>query len=103
MYTPTYMHTHNVRVCVHCVCLCVCVQGYKHVCVYVYIGYMESIAVSMVYASKKGYKLDPDQEAIALGLANIVGSFFSAYPTTGGFSRTAVCANAGQRRALVGG
>ena len=64
---------------------------------------MESIAVSMVYASKKGYKLDPDQEAIALGLANIVGSFFSAYPTTGGFSRTAVCANAGQRRALVGG
>jgi hypothetical protein len=73
------------------------------VCVYVYIGYMESIAVSMVYASKKGYKLDPDQEAIALGLANVVGSFFSAYPTTGGFSRTAVCANAGQRRALVGG
>ena len=72
-------------------------------CVYVCIGYMESIAVGMVYASKKGYKLDPDQESIALGLANIVGSFFSAFPTTGGFSRTAVSANAGLRRALAGG
>ncbi len=91
----------------HCVCVCVCkdVNICVCVCVYVYvcIGYMESIAVGMVYASKKGYKLDPDQESIALGLANIVGSFFSAFPTTGGFSRTAVSANAGLRHALVGG
>jgi SulP family sulfate permease len=56
---------------------------------------MESMAVGMVYASKNGYETAPDQELVALGLANIVGSFFSCFPTAGGFGRTAVNANAG--------
>ena len=36
------------------------------------------------------YKVVPNQELIALGLGNIIGSFFQTYPATGGFSRTAV-------------
>jgi len=66
------------------------------------IGYMESIAVGMVYASKNGYETVPDQELVAIGLANVVGSLFSAYPTAGGFGRTAVNANAGSKTPLAG-
>ena len=65
------------------------------------VGYMESIAVAKVYASKNRYQVDANQEFIGLGLANIVGAFFQAYPTTGGFSRTAVNAQAGARTNLA--
>jgi len=56
-----------------------------------FIGFMESIAVGKSVQAKHGdYKIVPNQELIALGTANIGGSFFKAFPTTGGFSRTAV-------------
>lgn len=61
------------------------------------VGFMESIAVAKVYASKNGYDIDADQELKALGLANLAGSAFQAFPVTGGFSRTAVNAQAGAR------
>lgn len=54
------------------------------------VSYMESIAVAKAIANKHGYKVDANKELIALGAANIGGSFFQAFPTTGGFSRTAV-------------
>jgi len=54
------------------------------------VSYMESIAVAKAIANKKGYKVDANQELIALGGANIGGSFFQSFPVTGGFSRTAV-------------
>lgn len=54
------------------------------------VSYMESIAVAKAVANKKGYKIDANQELIALGGANIGGSFFQSFPVTGGFSRTAV-------------
>ncbi len=54
------------------------------------VSYMESIAVAKANANKKGYKVDANQELIALGGANIGGSFFQSFPVTGGFSRTAV-------------
>ncbi len=59
------------------------------------VGFMESIAIAKVYATRDGYEVDPDTELRALGMANLVGAFFRAYPTTGGFSRTAVNARAG--------
>lgn len=61
------------------------------------VGFMESIAVAKVYASRGRYDIDPDQELKALGLANLAGSVFQAFPVTGGFSRTAVNAQAGAR------
>jgi len=61
------------------------------------VGFMESIAVAKVYAARNRYAIDPNRELIALGGANLLGSFFQAYPTTGGFSRTAVNAQAGAR------
>lgn len=65
------------------------------------VGYMESIAVAKAIANKRGYKVDPNQELIGLGVANIGGAFFQSYPTTGGFSRTAVNDQAGARTGLA--
>ncbi|MFZ5825508.1 MAG: SulP family inorganic anion transporter [Bacillota bacterium] len=66
-----------------------------------FVGFMESIAVAKSIAAKEKYRVDPDQELKALGLANIVGSFFSSSPVTGGFSRTAVNYQAGARTGLA--
>jgi SulP family sulfate permease len=64
------------------------------------VGFMESIAVAKVYASRERYDIDADQELKALGAANIAGSLFHSFPVTGGFSRTAVNAQAGARSQL---
>lgn len=66
------------------------------------VGFMESISVGTSIAARKGYELDADQELRGLGLANLAGSFFGAYPVTGGFSRTAVNAAAGARTGMAG-
>lgn len=65
------------------------------------VGFMESIAVAKVYASRHRYEVDANKELVGLGLANIAGAFFSAYPTTGGFSRTAVNDQAGAKTNLA--
>ncbi|WP_456427286.1 SulP family inorganic anion transporter [Rhodocaloribacter sp.] len=65
------------------------------------VGFMESIAVAKAFASKHRYEVDANQELIGLGLANLIGGLFQAYPTTGGFSRTAVNDQAGARTPLA--
>lgn len=65
------------------------------------VGFMESIAVAKVYATRHRYPIDANQELRALGAANLAGSFFQAFPTTGGFSRTAVNEQAGARTTLA--
>jgi SulP family sulfate permease len=66
------------------------------------IGFMESIAVAKaIQAKHKNYKLVPNQELVALGIANIGGSLFSSFPTTGGFSRTAVNDQSGAKTGMA--
>lgn len=66
------------------------------------VSFMESIAVAKAIQSKhNNYKVIPNQELIALGAANMIGSFFKSYPTTGGFSRTAVNDQAGAKTGLA--
>jgi len=65
------------------------------------VGFMESISVAKNFARQNRYEVDADQELKALGLANVVGSAFQAYPVTGGFSRTAVNAQAGARTGVA--
>ncbi|MAO63908.1 MAG: sodium-independent anion transporter [Balneola sp.] len=65
------------------------------------VGYMESIAVAKAIANKHGYKVDANQELIGLGVANIGGALFQSYPTTGGFSRTAVNDQAGSKTGMA--
>ena len=66
-----------------------------------FIGFMESIAMAKAIATKEKYKVVPNKELVGLGLANIGGSFFSGYPVTGGFSRSAVNYQAGARTPLA--
>jgi sulfate permease, SulP family len=54
------------------------------------LGFMEAIAIAKAMAAKTGQKLDPNQELIGQGLANIVGSFGQSYAISGSFSRSAV-------------
>ena len=66
------------------------------------VGYLESISISKTIAEKyKYYQPDPNQELIAIGSSNIIGSLFQSYPTTGGFSRTAVNDQAGARSGVA--
>lgn len=66
------------------------------------VGFMESIAVAKSIQKKhRDYEVVPNQELIGLGAANIGGAFFQAFPTTGGFSRTAVNDQAGAKTGLA--
>lgn len=61
------------------------------------LGLVETMAIGKVFAKRNGYTIDPNQEFIAVGVSNVLGSFFSAYPVTGSFSRTAVNSASGVR------
>ena len=65
------------------------------------IAFMEAISVAKAIEEKKDYSINPNQELIALGTSNIIGSLFQSYPTTGGFSRTAVNEQAGANSGLA--
>ncbi len=66
-----------------------------------FVGFMESIAMAKAIAAKEKYKVDSNKELVGLGLANVGGAFFSAYPVTGGFSRSAVNYQSGARTPLA--
>ncbi len=51
-------------------------------------------------AARSGYRLDPNQELIGQGLANIAGSFSGSYPVSGSFSRSAVNFQAGAKSGM---
>lgn len=66
------------------------------------VGFMESMAVASAIETKhKNYRVIPNQELKALGLANIGTSFFQGFPVTGGFSRTAVNDQSGAKTGLA--
>lgn len=67
----------------------------------VFVAFIESIAVARTIAAKERYRVNPNQELRALGLANLGAAVFSGYPVTGGFSRTAVNYQAGARTNLA--
>ncbi|MBG7630111.1 MAG: sulfate permease, partial [Bacteroidetes bacterium] len=66
------------------------------------IGFLEAISVAKsIEAKHNDYKVDANKELIALGLGNMVGAFFQSYPSTGGFSRTAVNNSTGAKTPLA--
>ena len=67
-----------------------------------FLGYVESISVARTIAAREKERVDANQELYALGLSNIAGSFFSGYPVTGSFSRTAVNYQTGARTQMSG-
>ena len=66
------------------------------------IGFVESVSVAQTLAAKKRQRIDPDQELIGLGAANIGRVIFGGYPVTGGFARSVVNFDAGAETPAAG-
>ncbi|WP_298473105.1 sulfate permease [uncultured Maribacter sp.] len=66
------------------------------------VGYLEAISIGKAMEEKAGEEtIEPNQELMALGSSNIVGSFFQAYPITASFSRSAINGDAGAKTNLA--
>lgn len=66
------------------------------------IGFVESVSVAQTLAAKKRERVNPDQELIGLGAANLGAAFTGGFPVTGGFSRSVVNFDAGARTPAAG-
>jgi len=66
------------------------------------IGFVESVSVAQTLAAKKRQHIDPDQELIGLGAANLGAAFTGGYPVTGGFARSVVNFDAGAETPAAG-
>lgn len=63
---------------------------------------LEHIAISKSFGRLNNYKINPNQELIAIGVTNMVGPTFGAYAATGSFSRSAIKNKSGVRTPLAG-
>ena len=68
----------------------------------VMVGYLETISIGKSLEAKQDeYLVRPNQELIALGLSNMVGSLFKAYPSTSSFSRSAINEESGAKTGMA--
>lgn len=66
------------------------------------IGFVESVSVAQTLAAKRRQRINPDQELIGLGAANVAAAFSGGYPVTGGFARSVVNFDAGAETPAAG-
>lgn len=66
------------------------------------VGFVESVSVAQTLASRRRQRIDPDQELIGLGAANIAAGISAGYPVTGGFARSVVNFDAGAQTPAAG-
>ncbi len=66
------------------------------------IGFVESVSVAQTLAARKRQRIDPDQELVGLGTANIASALSGGYPVTGGFARSVVNYDAGAETPAAG-
>uniref|UniRef100_A0A803K5T4 Solute carrier family 26 member 6 n=1 Tax=Xenopus tropicalis TaxID=8364 RepID=A0A803K5T4_XENTR len=66
------------------------------------VGYTITISLAKMFAMKHGYKVDSNQELIALGFSNLVGSFFHCFAVTTSMSRTLVQESTGGNTQVAG-
>jgi SulP family sulfate permease len=59
------------------------------------IGFVESVSVGKTLAAKRRQRINPNQELVALGAANVASAVSAGFPVTGGFSRSIVNFDAG--------
>ena len=64
------------------------------------VGFMEAISIAKAMAAKTKQRINPNQELVGQGLANVVGSLCHSFPVSGSFSRSAVNLNANARTGL---
>lgn len=65
------------------------------------IGFLESVSVGTVLASKRRERIDPSKELIALGIANLGSAISGTYPVAGGFGRSMVNHSAGAQTTVA--
>jgi high affinity sulfate transporter 1 len=65
------------------------------------LAYIESVSAARAFAAKHGYALDPRQELLGIGAANLVTALGHGYPVAGGLSQSAVNERAGARSPLA--
>ncbi|HNY14279.1 MAG TPA: SulP family inorganic anion transporter, partial [Bacteroidales bacterium] len=65
------------------------------------LAYIESVSAARTLAQKNGYEINPHQELLALGLANLGTAFGHGYPVSGGLSQSAVNDGAGARTPMA--
>lgn len=61
------------------------------------IGFISSLSAAQTFAAKQRQRINPNQEAIALGVANLTSGFSSAFPVSASLSRSAVSFTAGAK------
>ncbi len=66
------------------------------------VGYVETISVAQSLAARRRQRIDPDQELVALGAANIGAAVSGGFPVTGGFARSVVNFDAGAETPAAG-
>src|SRR5690606_19460258 len=66
------------------------------------VGYVETVSVAQTLAAKRRQRIDPDQELVALGAANIGAGLSGGFPVTGGFARSVVNFDAGAQTPAAG-
>jgi sulfate permease, SulP family len=65
------------------------------------LAYIESVSAARTFAGKHGYSIDPRQEFLGIGAANLLAGFGHGYPVAGGLSQSAVNDKAGARTPLA--
>lgn len=66
------------------------------------VGFVESVSVAQSFAAKRRQSIDPNQELVGLGAANLSSAFSGGFPVTGGFSRSVVSFDAGAKTPMTG-
>ena len=64
------------------------------------LAYIESVSAGRAFAAKHGYHIDPRQELLGIGAANLAAALGHGYPVAGGLSQSAVNDKAGARTPL---
>jgi sulfate permease, SulP family len=65
------------------------------------LAYIEGVSAARTFAAKHGYVLDPRQELLGIGAANLAAAIGQGYPVAGGLSQSAVNDKAGARTPLA--
>ena len=66
------------------------------------VSFADTSVLSRTFAIRGGYKVNPNQEMVALGTANIATAFFQGFPISSSSSRTPVAEQAGAKSQLTG-
>ena len=66
------------------------------------VSFADTSVLSRVYAARMGYRVDPNQEMVALGASNLAAGLFQGFPISSSSSRTPVAEAAGAKTQLTG-